>query len=67
MLGLEYTGEELKHNLRIGFPSGLVDFTLNFPPGLIAGFLLGWKLLPAVLLGGVDLYFFVGDYRQGLD
>src|SRR6185437_14989802 len=53
MLGLEYTGEELKHNLRIGFPSGLVDFTLNFPPGLIAGFLLGWKLLSAVLLGGV--------------
>jgi CPA2 family monovalent cation:H+ antiporter-2 len=53
MLGLEYTGEELKHNLRIGFPSGLVDFTLNFPPGLVAGFLLGWKLLPAVLLGGV--------------
>jgi CPA2 family monovalent cation:H+ antiporter-2 len=53
MLGLEYTGEELKHNLRIGFPSGLVDFTLNFPPGLIAGFLLGWKPLAAVLLGGV--------------
>jgi CPA2 family monovalent cation:H+ antiporter-2 len=53
MLGLEYTGEELKHNLRIGFPSGLVDFALNFPPGLIAGFLLGWKPLAAVLLGGV--------------
>lgn len=53
MLGLEYTGEELKHNLRIGFPSGLADFILNFPPGLIAGFLLGWKPLAAVLLGGV--------------
>jgi monovalent cation:H+ antiporter-2, CPA2 family len=53
MLGLEYTGEELKHNLRIGFPSGLVDFMLNFPPGLIAGFLLGWRPLAAVLLGGV--------------
>ena len=53
MLGLEYTGAELKHNLRIGFPSGLLDFTLNFPPGFIAGLLLGWKPLSAVLLGGV--------------
>lgn len=53
MLGLEYTGAELKHNLRIGFPSGVMDFALNFPPGLIAGFLLGWKPLAAVLLGGV--------------
>jgi CPA2 family monovalent cation:H+ antiporter-2 len=53
MLGLEYTGEELKHNLRVGFPSGVLDFLLNFPPGLIAGFILGWKPLAAVLLGGV--------------
>ncbi len=53
MLGLEYTGEELKQNLRGGLPAGLVDFALNFPPGLIAGLLSGWKLLPSVLLGGV--------------
>jgi len=26
---------------------------LNFPPGLITGFLLRWRPLPAVLLGGV--------------
>src|SRR6266567_6991578 len=26
MLGLEYTGEQLNHNLRIGFPAGLMDF-----------------------------------------
>jgi monovalent cation:H+ antiporter-2, CPA2 family len=26
---------------------------LNFPPGLIAGLLLGWKPLPSILLGGV--------------
>jgi monovalent cation:H+ antiporter-2, CPA2 family len=52
MLGLEYTGEELKHNLRSGLGAGLADFILNFPPGLITGFLLGWKPLPAVLLGG---------------
>ena len=53
MLGLEYTGEDLKHNLRRGFSAGAMDFLLNFPPGLIAGILLGWKPLAAVLLGGV--------------
>src|SRR6266704_2420558 len=53
MLGLEYTGEELKENLRCGFPSGIADLALNFPPGLIAGLLLGWKPLAAALLGGV--------------
>lgn len=53
MLGLEYTGEELKQNLRSGLPAGFADLALNFPPGLLAGLLLGWKPLAAVLLGGV--------------
>jgi K+:H+ antiporter subunit KhtU len=53
MLGLEYTGEELKQNLRVGIPAGVLDLLLNFPPGLIAGLLLGWRPLPAMLLGGV--------------
>ena len=53
MLGLEYTGEELKRSLRGGFAAGFADLALNFPPGLIAGLLLGWKPLAAVLLGGV--------------
>jgi CPA2 family monovalent cation:H+ antiporter-2 len=53
MLGLEYTGEELKDNLRRGSSAGAIDFMLNFPPGLIAGLLVGWKPLAAVLLGGV--------------
>jgi monovalent cation:H+ antiporter-2, CPA2 family len=53
MLGLEYTGEELKQQLRTGLPAGLVDLALNFPPGVIAGYLLGWSSLAAVLLGGV--------------
>jgi CPA2 family monovalent cation:H+ antiporter-2 len=52
MLGLEYTGQELKQNLRRGLTAGLADFVLNFPPGLIAGLLLGWTLLPSILLGG---------------
>lgn len=53
MLGLEYTGEELMASLRVGLPSGLVDFALNFTPGLLTGFLLGWTPLAALLLGGV--------------
>jgi monovalent cation:H+ antiporter-2, CPA2 family len=53
MLGLEYTASELKQSLRSGLLGGLVDFLLNFPPGLIAGLVLGWKPLPSVLFGGV--------------
>lgn len=53
MLGLEYTGEELRHSLQQGLPAGVVDLLLNFPPGLIAGLLMGWHVLAAVLLGGV--------------
>jgi CPA2 family monovalent cation:H+ antiporter-2 len=53
MLGLEYSGDELKQQLRTGLPSGLVDLLLNFPPGVIAGYLLGWSPLASVLLGGV--------------
>jgi CPA2 family monovalent cation:H+ antiporter-2 len=53
MLGLEYTGEELSRSLRAGLAAGLVDFFLNFSPGVAAGLLLGWHPLPSVLLGGV--------------
>ena len=53
MLGLECSGEELKRNLRLGLAAGMVDFVLNFTPGLVAGLLLRWKPLAAVLLGGV--------------
>ena len=53
MLGLEYTGHELVANLRSAFPAAIVDFALNFTPGVVAGLLLKWKPLAAVLLGGV--------------
>jgi monovalent cation:H+ antiporter-2, CPA2 family len=53
MLGLEYTGEELKHNLRTGFAAGVADLLLNFPPGFITGLILGWGPLASALLGGV--------------
>lgn len=52
-LGLEYSGEELTQNLQRGLPAGLLDFVLNFTPGLLTGFLLHWGVLPAILLGGV--------------
>lgn len=53
MLGLEYSEQELRQNLRIGLPAGAVDFVLNFPPGFLAGLMLGWRPIAAVLLGGV--------------
>jgi monovalent cation:H+ antiporter-2, CPA2 family len=53
MLGLEYTGGELVENLRGGFPAAIVDLVMNFTPGLMAGLILRWKPLAAVLLGGV--------------
>jgi monovalent cation:H+ antiporter-2, CPA2 family len=53
MLGLEYTGAELVASLRSALPAAIVDFALNFTPGLLAGLLLKWKPLIAVLLGGV--------------
>jgi CPA2 family monovalent cation:H+ antiporter-2 len=53
MLGLEYSGDQLRQNLRGGAPAGALDLMLNFPPGLVAGLLLGWDWLPAALLGGV--------------
>jgi CPA2 family monovalent cation:H+ antiporter-2 len=53
MLGLEYTARELLTTLRIQAPTAAVDFVLNFLPGVIAGLLLGWSTVAAVVLGGV--------------
>jgi CPA2 family monovalent cation:H+ antiporter-2 len=53
MLGLEYTGEELTKSLRLGTTAGVIDFALNFTPGITAGLLLRWRPLPAMLLGGI--------------
>jgi len=53
MLGLEYTGEDLGASLRFGLLSGVVDLGLNFPLGFVAGLLMGWTPLEALLLGGV--------------
>jgi CPA2 family monovalent cation:H+ antiporter-2 len=53
LLGLEYSAGELTASLRAGAPAGLVDLGLNLTPGLIAGLLLGWSPLAALVLGGV--------------
>jgi CPA2 family monovalent cation:H+ antiporter-2 len=53
LLGLEYTGEELQDSLKQAIPAGAVDFVLNFTPGLITGWLLGWAPLAVMLLGGI--------------
>ena len=52
-LGLEYTGDDLRHGLRTGVLPGLVDAAANFVPGLLAGLLLGWQFPAALLLGGI--------------
>jgi monovalent cation:H+ antiporter-2, CPA2 family len=67
MLGLEYTGEELRDSLRSGRASGPIDLVLNFTPGLLAGLLLGWSWLACVLLGGVTYISSSGIIAKVLD
>ena len=52
-LGLEYTSEELANGLRSGLSMGAIDAAANFTPGFLAGLVLGWEPVAAVLLGGV--------------
>ena len=53
LLGLEYSADELRTNLRAQAPAGLLDAALNFTPGFLAGLLLGWSVPAAIVLGGV--------------
>jgi CPA2 family monovalent cation:H+ antiporter-2 len=53
MLGLEYSADELVAGMRSVAPSGVVDLAFNFVPGLVAGLLLGWPVVPSLFLGGV--------------
>jgi len=55
MLGLEYSGEHLTQGLRSGIGGAGLDLVFNFPPGFIAGKLLGWGPLPSILMGGITL------------
>ena len=53
MLGLEFSAHELIDNVRRSTLAGVVDLILNFPPGFVAGLLMGFDPIVAVLLGGV--------------
>ncbi|OZC58154.1 cation/H(+) antiporter [Rhodococcus sp. 15-725-2-2b] len=53
LLGLEYTAAELVTGLRRSWMAGLVDIVLNFAPGAVAAFLLGWGGVGALVMGGV--------------
>ena len=53
MLGLEFSAQELVTNLRRSTLAGFVDIALNFPPGFVAGLILGFDPIVAILLGGV--------------
>jgi CPA2 family monovalent cation:H+ antiporter-2 len=52
-MGLEYSSERLRKSLGHALPASLADLILNFPPGLLAGLILGWSPLASVLLGGI--------------
>lgn len=57
MLGLEYSGDELKANLRVGFPAGVADLALNFTPGLMTGLFLRMEAVTQCLAGRRYLHF----------
>lgn len=52
-LGLEYSARELVSTLKAQAPVGLVDLALNFGPGFLTGVVLGFGVVPAMVLGGV--------------
>lgn len=53
LLGIEYSHRELRTGLVTGWPAGLVDLVTNAAPGFLAGLLLGWGVVAAVVLAGV--------------
>jgi CPA2 family monovalent cation:H+ antiporter-2 len=53
MLGVEYSARELVGGLRGSWRAGVLDIVLNFTPGAVAGLLLGWGPVGALVLGGI--------------
>ncbi len=53
LLGLEYTAAELVTGLKRSWLAGFADFVLNFTPGAIVAYVLGWGPVGAFVLGGV--------------
>lgn len=67
LLGLEYSGSELTGALRSNTPYGALDLVLNFAPGALAGWWLGWGLEGALLLGGITYVSSSGIIAKVLD
>ena len=53
LLGLEYTPAELSRGLRTGWTAGVVDLVAGGLPGFLAGLVLGWDPVAALLLAGI--------------
>lgn len=53
LLGLEYSAGELVESVRQRRSLGLIDVLLNGIPGAIFGYLMGWGLIGALVLGGI--------------
>ncbi|GAA1336001.1 cation:proton antiporter [Arthrobacter roseus] len=53
MLGLEYTARELVTGMRQSWMAGVLDIVLNFIPGAVVAFVLGWGPVGALVMGGV--------------
>jgi CPA2 family monovalent cation:H+ antiporter-2 len=66
-LGLEYSARELVDSLRSTMTVGGIDLVLNFTPGLVAGLMLGWDVVPAIFLGGVTYISSSGVIARTLD
>lgn len=66
-LGLEYSARELVASLRSTAFVGALDLVLNFTPGLVAGIVLGWAVIPALFLGGITYISSSGVIARTLD
>ena len=53
MLGLEYNAKELMGSLNRSRMAGGIDMALNAVPGAIAGFVLSWGPIGALVLAGI--------------
>ena len=51
-VGLEFSLSQLLKSKRRIVRLGMIDLLLNFPVGFVAGLLLGWGMIGALLLGG---------------
>ena len=53
LLGLEYSAGELVETVKARKSLGFVDVIVNGAPGALFGFLMGWGLVGALVLGGI--------------